>query len=87
MGRWYVRWDTGEVFQVTGCEAGLSTLSRQTFGGDIEALDDEDWAALPLAAIEPPRDVLGEVQAEGPEIPRRLDRAAPFTEWIEPDIG
>ena len=59
IGQWYLRWDKGEVFQVTGRDERSRTLEIQTFDGDLDEVDEAAWAALPLSLAEPPEDWTG----------------------------
>lgn len=61
IGQWYLRWDKGEIFQVTGYDDKSRTIEIQTFGGDLDEIDAETWTALPLGLAEPPEDWTGPV--------------------------
>lgn len=61
IGQWYARWDKGESFQVTGCDEDSRTIEIQTLDGDLDEIDEETWAALPLALAEQPEDWTGPV--------------------------
>ena len=61
IGQWYTRWDKGEIFQVVGYDASSRTIETQTFDGDLDEVDLETWAGLPLAFAEPPEDWTGPV--------------------------
>lgn len=61
IGQWYTRRDKGEIFQVVGFDAGSRTVETQTFDGDLDEIDLETWAGLPLAFAEPPEDWTGPV--------------------------
>jgi hypothetical protein len=61
VGQWYTRWDKGEIFQVVGYDESSRTIEIQTFDGDLDEIDVEMWAALPLAFVEPPEDWTGPV--------------------------
>jgi len=61
IGQWYLRWDKGEIFQVTGYDEPSATIEIQTFDGDLDELDAETWDALPLGLAEPPEDWTGPV--------------------------
>lgn len=61
VGQWYLRWDKGEIFQVTGCDQQAGTIEIQTFDGDLDEIDDETWRVLPLGLAEPPEDWTGPV--------------------------
>ena len=59
IGQWYLRWDKGEVFQVTGHDERARTFEIQTFDGDLDEVDEAAWATLPLSLAEPPEDWTG----------------------------
>ena len=59
LGQWYLRWDKGEIFQVTGYDREASTIEIQTFDGDLDEIDEESWRMLPLGLAEPPEDWTG----------------------------
>lgn len=61
IGQWYARWDKGEIFQVIGHDDDSRTIEIQTFDGDLDEIDEETWAALPLAFAEQPEDWTGPV--------------------------
>lgn len=61
IGQWYTRWDKGEMFQVIGYDEGSRSIEVQTFDGDLDEIDLETWATLPLALTEPPEDWTGPV--------------------------
>lgn len=61
VGQWYLRWDKGEIFQVTACDARAGTVEIQTFDGDLDQIDDETWRSLPLGLAEPPEDWTGPI--------------------------
>jgi len=61
IGQWYTRWDKGEIFQVTGYDEGSRTIEIQSFDGDLDEIDLDIWATMPLALAEPPEDWTGPV--------------------------
>jgi Family of unknown function (DUF6763) len=61
IGQWYTRRDKGEIFQVVGYDANSRTIETQSFDGDVDEVDLETWAGLPLAFAEPPEDWTGPV--------------------------
>ena len=61
VGQWYLRWDKGEIFQVTGYDEASSTIEIQTFDGDLDEIDEDAWRELPLGLAEPPEDWTGPV--------------------------
>ena len=61
VGQWYSRADKGEMFQVTGRDYRAGTVEMQSFDGDVDEIDVESWATLPLSFAEPPADWTGPV--------------------------
>jgi hypothetical protein len=57
IGQWYAYADKGEVFQVVGRDDESRTLEIQYFDGDVDEIDAETWATLPVEPIEPPEDM------------------------------
>ena len=53
-GEWYVRWDNGELFQVTSHDAKTHANTIENFDGEIYEICDESWQALPLTPVQPP---------------------------------
>jgi hypothetical protein len=61
IGQWYLRLDKGESFLVTGYDDHARTIEIQSFDGDIDEIDMEAWAGLPVALSEPPENVTGPI--------------------------
>ncbi len=61
IGQWYSRSDKSEIFQVTGVDDRSKTVEIQMFDGDLDEIDQEAWAMLPLTFAEPPEDWTGPV--------------------------
>ncbi len=59
IGQWYLRWDRGEIFQVTGYDQEARSIEIQTFDGDLDEIEGETWRVLPLGLAEPPEDWTG----------------------------
>jgi hypothetical protein len=56
IGQWYTHADKGELFQVVGRDDEAHTIEIQFVDGDVDEMDNETWATLPLEAAEPPED-------------------------------
>lgn len=56
IGRWYARADKGQQFRVVGRDDESRSIEVQSFDGDVDEIDAEVWATLPLERIEPPED-------------------------------
>jgi hypothetical protein len=61
IAQWYTRLDKGEVFQVTAYDEDSRTIEIQAFDGDLDQIDMDTWAALPLRFAESPEDWTGAV--------------------------
>jgi uncharacterized protein DUF6763 len=62
IGRWYLRWDRGEIFQVTGRDAGASIIHIRTFDGGRDEIPASQWDSLPLGLADPPEDWAGPLE-------------------------
>lgn len=83
-GQWYARWDKGEIFQVVGYDPNSRTIETQTFGGDIDEVDLEMWAGLPLAFAEPPEDWTGPVDDVERDDLGYSETEMSGSDWAEP---
>lgn len=54
IGQWYEQLGKGELFQVTGVDDRAKTIEIQSYNGDIDEIDADTWAALPLVFAELP---------------------------------
>ena len=61
VGRWYLRWDKGEIFQVTQQDADSGQITIRAYDGGVEKLSLDDWRALRPALADPPIDWTGPV--------------------------
>ena len=61
IGQWYERSDNGAIFQVTGVDDGAKTIELQAIDGDLDEVDPETWAAMPLEPRGAPEDWLGPI--------------------------
>jgi hypothetical protein len=59
VGQWYLRRDLDEIFQVTSYDDRFGTIAIQTFEGDIDEIEEENWRALSLMPVEAPTDWTG----------------------------
>ena len=59
IGQWYSRTDKGEMFQVVGRDESSRTIEIQSFGGDLDEIDEDAWGRLPLERAAPPEDSTG----------------------------
>lgn len=62
VGRWYLRWDKGEIFQVTGHDAVSGAVRIRTYDGSPDGIPLSQWESLPLGIAEPPDDWAGPLE-------------------------
>ncbi len=84
IGQWYLRWDKGELFQVTGFDPKSKTIQIQSFGGDLDEIDLKTWAALPLGLAEPPEDWTGPLDDVEVDDLGYSDTEMKPRDWAEP---
>ena len=63
IGQWYAHLDKGESFLVTGYDVHSGTVEIQSLDGDLDEVDAEYWAGLPVTPCELPEDWTGPVDA------------------------
>ena len=81
VGQWYQRRDKGELFVVTGRDEHDGTIEIQTFGGDLDEIDEDTWNELPLTLAEPPEDWTGPVDDVEADDLGYSDTESPPTHW------
>ena len=59
IGRWYLRLDKGEIFQVTGRDASSGAIQIRTFDGGSDEIPANQWESLSLGIADPPEDWCG----------------------------
>jgi hypothetical protein len=67
VGDWYQYQDKGESFQVVSVAAASGTVQIQSFDGELDSIESEDWEGLPLEAAAGPEDwtgALGDVETD-----------------------
>ena len=70
IGKWYLRRDTTEIFQVTGYDDTSRTIEIQTVDGDLDEIEMEVWRVLPLDRVDLSEDwggPVGDVEDDGPD--------------------
>jgi hypothetical protein len=67
VGDWYQYLDKGETFQVVSVDAASGTVQIQSFDGELDSIDAEDWAQTPLAAAAAPEDWTGALDDVEPD--------------------
>jgi hypothetical protein len=74
-GEWYAHLHKGGMFQVVAIDPDDGAIEVQTFEGDIEEFEPEDWQELDLEAVAAPDDGSGpfdDLEADDRESPRAL---------------
>jgi hypothetical protein len=83
IGQWYARADKGGVFRVVGCDEESRTIEIQSIDGDIDEIDGDTWATLPLEVIEAPEEGIAPLDdAEADDL--GYSDAVGAQEWLEP---
>ena len=84
VGTFYLRWDKGEVFQVTGYDGKSHKALIQTYEGNADEIDEATWLKLSPGPADPPQDWTGPLETvdvvrfgSGPEDPISEDVAEP----------
>jgi hypothetical protein len=62
IGCWYLRFDKGEIFQVTGRDIPSGTIQVRTFDGGTDAIPEILWGSLQLGIADPPEDWAGPLE-------------------------
>ena len=75
LGRWYLRWDRNEIFQVIGLDPETGLIRIRNVEGGSELLSEDTWQSLQLGVADPPTDWTGPLVMED-EID--LERAQPL---------
>ena len=67
IGDWYQNEDKGEPFQVVSVDAASGTVQIQSFDGELDSIDMEDWKEMPLVSAAAPEDWTGAVDDVEPD--------------------
>lgn len=67
VGDWYQRSDKGEPFQVVGIDAESGAVQTQSFDGDLDSIEAEDWKELSLEPAAAPEDWTGALEDVEPD--------------------
>jgi hypothetical protein len=67
VGDWYRNSENGEIFQVVSVDAASGTVQIQSFAGELDSIDAEDWPDLPLVTAPPPEDWTGALEDVEPD--------------------
>jgi hypothetical protein len=74
-GQWYAHLNKGGMFKVVAIDPSDGSIEVQTFEGDVEEFEFDDWLELDLAAVAEPDDCSGpfdELEPVGGELPQAL---------------
>ena len=67
VGDWYQNFDEGTIFQVVSVDTASGTVQIQTFDGEVDSIDEEDWEQLPLVTAAAPEDWTGALEDVDPD--------------------
>jgi hypothetical protein len=67
IGDWYRHLDKGETFQVVSTDDASGTVEIQSFDGELDSIDAEDWEELPLEVTAAPEDWTGALDSVEPD--------------------
>lgn len=67
VGDWYQHLDKGETFQVVSVDAASGTVQIQSFDGELDSIEAEDWEGMPLVAAAAPEDWTGALEDVEPD--------------------
>ena len=62
IGTWYLRWDRGEIFQVTGYDEKTRKASIVGYDRESAEIDEVAWDCLSLGLADPPEDWAGPLE-------------------------
>ena len=67
VGGWYQNTDEDQTFQVVSVDAATGTVQIQTFDGEVDSIEQEDWEELPLVSAAAPEDWTGAMEDIEPD--------------------
>jgi hypothetical protein len=67
VGDWYQNQDKGEPFQVVSVDAASGTVQTQSFDGELDSIEREDWEQIPLVTAAAPEDWTGALDDVEPD--------------------
>jgi hypothetical protein len=67
VGDWYQRSDQGAPFQVVSIDAQSGAVQTQSFDGEVDSIEAEDWDQLSLEAAAAPEDWTGAMDEIEPD--------------------
>lgn len=84
IGQWYRHLDKGEIFQVIGLDTEAKSIVTQSFDGDIDEINEENWITLPLGLAEAPVGWTDPVDAVDVDDLGYSETDMAGTDWDEP---
>jgi hypothetical protein len=67
VGSWYRRLDSDDTFQVVNVDQTSGSVEIQSFGGEIDSIEAEDWAEMEVEATAQPEDWTGALEDVEPD--------------------
>ena len=67
IGNWYENEDDTALFQVVSVDAASEPGQVQTFDGEVDSIEAEDWEQLPLVSAAAPEDWTGALEDVEPD--------------------
>ncbi|HEY4341430.1 MAG TPA: DUF6763 family protein [Steroidobacteraceae bacterium] len=67
VGDWYQNQDNEELFQVVSVDAASGTVQIQSFDGELDSIEEDDWKQMPLVTAAAPEDWTGPVDDVEPD--------------------
>jgi hypothetical protein len=67
VGDWYRHLDKGDSFQVVGVDDTSGTVEIQSFDGELDSIDAEEWGQLEIAPTAEPEDWTGAMDGIEPD--------------------
>jgi hypothetical protein len=67
VGDWYQDEEKGQTFQVVSVDAASGTVQIQSFDGDLDSIEAEDWDEMELVAAAEPEDWTGALDGIEPD--------------------
>jgi len=87
IGQWYTHLDKGGMFQVVGRDDDTRTIEVQSYDGDVDEIDAEEWATLPIERCEAPEDWTAPMDDAGPPDAADSDVGVASADPVQPIIG
>jgi hypothetical protein len=85
VGDWYQNQDKGEPFQVVSVDVASGTVQTQSFDGELDSIDMEDWEQIPLVTAAAPEDWTGPLDDVEPDDVNEDDSPSDRAETLDGD--